>query len=281
MARLFVHAAAPALATLLLAACAAAGAGRVEEAGPAPAPAETADPAVSAGDTAAGSAAGGTAGRPGSVQAAVARVIDGDTLVLRGGSRVRLVQIDATELGSGECYSRKAARVLRELLPAGTAVRLEADPSLDAVDGYGRLLRYVFRGKLNVNLELVRRGAATVWFYRGDRGRYAARLLAAARAARAARRGMWGSCQVVWDPEGPATAYGGGSSPPPTAGDGGGAGGSGGGSAGSGCHPSYDPCLPIVDDLDCGEIDDSLKPIHVLGDDPYRLDGDHDGLGCE
>jgi Staphylococcal nuclease homologue len=42
-----------------------------------------------------------------------------------------------------------------------------------------------------VNLELVRRGAAAPYFYRGDRGRYASQLMAAARAARAAKRGLW------------------------------------------------------------------------------------------
>jgi len=34
---------------------------------------------------------------------------------------------------------------------------------------------------------------------------------------------------------------------------------------GSGCEPGYSPCLPIVSDLDCGDISDSLKPIHVTG----------------
>lgn len=203
----------------------------------------------------------------------VSRVIDGDTIALTSGQRVRLVQIDSTELGTGECYSRKAAQVLRSLLPAGTTIRLEADPRLDRVDRYGRLLRYVHRGRLNVNLELVRRGAATVWFYDGERGRYAGRLLAAAQRAREQRLGMWGSCQVAWDPTGPATTAGGGSpppapSPPPTP-------------TAEGCAPGYSPCLPIVPDLDCGDIADELKPIRVTGDDPYGLDGNDDGLGCE
>ncbi|MFN2466648.1 MAG: thermonuclease family protein [Gaiellaceae bacterium] len=101
---------------------------------------------------------------------------------------MRLVQIDSPEVGTGECYSRAAARELRRLLPAGTPISLEADPRLDAVDRYGRLLRYVRRDGLNVNIELVRRGAATVWFYDRARGRYAERLLAAARTARAGRR---------------------------------------------------------------------------------------------
>ena len=66
-------------------------------------------------------------------------------------------------------------------------------------------LRYVWRGGANVNVELVRRGAATVWFYDSERGKYASRLLAAARQARAERRGFWGACKAVWNPYEPAT----------------------------------------------------------------------------
>lgn len=51
--------------------------------------------------------------------------------------------------------------------------------------------------------------------------------------------------------------------------------------SGAACEPGYSPCLRITSDLDCGEIADSLKPIHVTGSDPYRLDADGDGLGCE
>jgi endonuclease YncB( thermonuclease family) len=136
----------------------------------------------------------------------VAWVSDGDTIVLTNRAHVRLVQIDTPEVGSGECYSRAAARELRRLLPIGSSVRLEADPRLDRVDRYGRQLRYVWRGGMNVNVELVRRGAATVWFYDGDRGKYASKLLAAARQARAERRGFWGACKAVWNPKAPATA---------------------------------------------------------------------------
>jgi micrococcal nuclease len=124
----------------------------------------------------------------------VAGVTDGDTLRLDDGTRVRLVQIDAPELGSGECYSRKSASVLARLAPVGSGVRLRADPALDRTDRYGRALRYVFRGGTNVNVALVRRGAAAPWFFDGDRGRYADRLLAAAEEAKAAGRGLWGAC---------------------------------------------------------------------------------------
>jgi hypothetical protein len=36
-----------------------------------------------------------------------------------------------------------------------------------------------------------------------------------------------------------------------------------------------------VTDLECSQIPDSKKPIRVTGSDPYRLDADGNGLGCE
>jgi micrococcal nuclease len=123
----------------------------------------------------------------------VARVADGDTLTLTSGSRVRLLQIDSPEVGTGECYARGARGELLRLAPVGSRVALEADPALDRVDRYGRLLRYVKHGTLDVNLELVRRGAAAPYFFGGDRGRYASRLMAAAVVARAHKRGLWGA----------------------------------------------------------------------------------------
>jgi len=120
--------------------------------------------------------------------------VDGDTLRLRDGAYVRLLQIDAPEPFERECYGHGATRALVVILPPGTAVRLDADPQLDRADRYGRLLRYAFRGSLNVNLALVERGAAAPYFYRRERGRYAGALLAAARRAKAARLGLWGAC---------------------------------------------------------------------------------------
>jgi endonuclease YncB( thermonuclease family) len=133
----------------------------------------------------------------------VERVGDGDTLDIRTGERVRLVQIDAPELGEGECYARESKRELERLAPSGRRVELEADPTLDDVDRYGRLLRYVDVADTNVNVELVRRGAAAPYFHRGERGLYADELLDAVAEARTASRGMWGACRVAWDPSGP------------------------------------------------------------------------------
>jgi micrococcal nuclease len=204
--------------------------------------------------------------------AVVASVYDGDTLTLRDGRRVRLLQIDTPELGSGECYSRAARTALVALAPLGKTVLLEADPALDRVDRYGRLLRYVKRNGVNVNLELTWRGAAAPYFYRGDRGRYAGWLLRAAQNAKAAKRGLWTACpRTVLDPfravstgqSGPPS-----STSPPT--------GKCDPNYAGGCVPPYPP------DLDCADIRAlGIAPVRVVGSDPHRLDGDHDGLGCE
>ena len=54
-----------------------------------------------------------------------------------------------------------------------------------------------------------------------------------------------------------------------------------GNTTGAGCQPGYSPCLPRVADLNCADIPASKKPVRVTGDDPYRLDGDGDGIACE
>jgi micrococcal nuclease len=123
--------------------------------------------------------------------------------------RVRLVQIDAPELGEGECYGVEARAALEQLAPRGTELELEADPRLDDADRYGRLLRYVHGGATNLNVELVRRGAAAPYFRHGVEGRYAAELLAAVAVARTARRGMWGNCRVSWVADAPVDTHSG------------------------------------------------------------------------
>jgi endonuclease YncB( thermonuclease family) len=202
----------------------------------------------------------------------VARIIDGDTLELRNGDTIRLVQIDAPET-NGECYATQSTKALRSLLPRGAEVRLESDPRLDNRDRYGRLLRYLFREGQSVNLALVKQGAASVWFYQGDRGRYWRELKRAADNAQAKERGAWGACQAsgnyltAWrvrqKPE---------QKPAQPA---------------SNCHPSYKgACLdPTASDYDCaGGSGDGPKYtgfVRVVGYDEYDLDADSDGSGCE
>jgi endonuclease YncB( thermonuclease family) len=218
--------------------------------------------------------------------AVVGSVSDGDTLRLDDGQRVRLVQIDSPEAGSGECYSRAARTALLRLTPIGSVVLLKTDPTLDQVDRYGRLLRYVYRNGVNVNMQMVQLGAAAPYFYRGDRGRYASRLMATAVSARAARRGLWGACpQTLLNPSlavdtgrsgppaSPSRTIPAPTTPlpvvPPAAGK---------------CDPNYTGgCVPpYPPDVDCADIRAlGIAPIRVIGNDVHRLDGDDDGWGCD
>ncbi len=132
-------------------------------------------------------------------------VADGDTVDLTNGAKIRLVQIDTPEVYfSPECYGKQASAITKRLLPAGTPVRLTVEGATDRVDEYGRLLRYVVRAQdgLNVNVYLVRVGAAAPYFYDGRRGRYAALLERLARRARARHLGLWGACpRTPYDPD--------------------------------------------------------------------------------
>ena len=52
------------------------------------------------------------------------------------------------------------------------------------------------------------------------------------------------------------------------------------------CTPGYDPCIPPGPDVDCaGGSGNGPRyvdgPVSVTGSDPYGLDADHDGIGCE
>ena len=124
----------------------------------------------------------------------VSKVVDGDTITMSNGEKVRLIQIDTPELASKECYGIQAKSELSKLLSQAGEVSLISDPNLDEVDKYGRLLRYVFIGNTNLNLKLIEIGAAAPYFYRGEKGVYAAQLLKAAQTAQKRKLGMWGMC---------------------------------------------------------------------------------------
>jgi micrococcal nuclease len=132
--------------------------------------------------------------------ATVTRVVDGDTVEVRIGGEpetVRLIGIDTPESVArdrpDECFGQEASERTADLLPAGTAVRLERD--VEARDRYGRLLAYVHRSSdgLMVNRDLVAGGYAEASPYPPNTTRQA-ELAAAQVEARRTRAGLWGAC---------------------------------------------------------------------------------------
>ncbi len=127
--------------------------------------------------------------RPPAGTVLVSRVVDGDTVVLAGGERIRYIGIDTPEVtGTPERFGREAVRFNRRLVE-GRRVRLERDAS--ERDRFDRLLRYVYAGGVMVNAELVREGYARSLVFPPDT-RYAACYEALEEEAREDGRGMWG-----------------------------------------------------------------------------------------
>jgi endonuclease YncB( thermonuclease family) len=203
----------------------------------------------------------------------VTKVTDGDTITLSTGKKVRLLQIDTPELSQAECYGQEARNALVSLLNTPGQISLMPDPNLDQVDRYGRLLRYVFIGKININLKLVEIGAAAPYFYRGEKGRYSTQILKAAQSAKYKSLGLWKSCPgTKLSPTDAVTTI---RTVVRTI--------SSATSKGVKCDPNYVGCIPVsTSDLDCTDIKLlGLAPVKVIGIDVHRLDRDGDGIGCD
>ena len=135
-------------------------------------------------------------------QAVVVRLVDGDTVVLRGRgtgplaaepTRVRVLLVDTPEVhGEQECFGEQASDRAAELLPDGADVRVQADR--DPLDRYDRALLHVWADGVNVGEQLVREGLAEVLVVPPN-DRYVEQFDAAEQEARAGGRGLWSACR--------------------------------------------------------------------------------------
>lgn len=190
----------------------------------------------------------------------VARIVDGDTIELGNGETVRLVGIDTPEVG--ECGFEEASANLSNLI-LGKMVRLGM--SDEDRDSYGRLLRYVDLGDMDAGQRLIKNGRAIAAYDSRDGYGFHPRETTYI----ASDRGSTDLCRMQTGqqaaPE-PAPQP----KPQPLMG--------GNENAGGNCASGYSPCLPVVADLNCDDVD---GPVRVTGSDPYGLDADGDGVGCD
>ncbi len=133
-------------------------------------------------------------------QAFIKRVIDGDTIELTDGRKLRYIGINAPESVDPRrpiaCFGKEAYEYNKKLVE-GKEVEIEKDVS--DTDKYGRLLRYVYVGetgeeKIFINEKLVRDGYASVSTYPPDI-KFQKLFLEAEKAAREAKRGLWDKCR--------------------------------------------------------------------------------------
>jgi micrococcal nuclease len=144
---------------------------------------------ITACDTSEGSSCGPT-------QAVVARVVDGDTVELEDGSRVRYLMIDTPEStqGKDDCFGVESTE-LNRMLVEGKSVTLRYDA--ECTDRYDRLLAYIEVDGREINSLLVQRGAACVLHIPPNGADRVDEFEALEDEARDAMVGVWGACEDV------------------------------------------------------------------------------------
>lgn len=131
----------------------------------------------------------------------VTKVTDGDTIHVSKNEAetvIRMIGINAPESNGPyrdrECYGPEASDQLKELLPLGSVVIIETDPSQDLYDRYDRLLGYVILGEVNINEAMIKLGAAKEYTY--DKPyRYQQNFRSAEREAEIEGLGLWSVCE--------------------------------------------------------------------------------------
>ena len=205
-------------------------------------------------------------GRPASALLQPARGGDGDSWRDTAGQEYRLGLVNTPE--RGECYAREATAERT----ARTAAGFRAAGY--STDGHGRSVAVVTTADgVNLSVHLARHGFADDRYlarFRHENPALAEELDAAFAAAKREGAGLWSACRQPG--QGDAAA-------PPAAAE----------PTGDGCHPDYLGCVPVqgdgsgrghANDLDCGDLSGPVR-LRAVGVDPYRLDADGDGVGCD
>jgi micrococcal nuclease len=153
------------------------------------------------------------AGSPGTYLAAsVTEVVDGDTLhvsIAGGADKVRVIGIDTPETNKPatplECFALAATAAAEALLPQGSEIRLQLDPTQAKRDRFDRLLAHVFLadGRLFAEV-MIEAGFGIHYVYGGVPSIYATRLAAAQERARTSGAGLWAAGTCHGDPHLPA-----------------------------------------------------------------------------
>ncbi len=124
--------------------------------------------------------------------ALVARAIDGDTVELDTGERVRYLMVDTPESTTElECYGENAKTFNRDLVE-GKQVTLRYD--VEREDRFGRTLAYVTVDGDEVNTLIIERGFGCVLYIEPNGTDRLDEFQDLEAAARQANRGLWGAC---------------------------------------------------------------------------------------
>jgi micrococcal nuclease len=128
--------------------------------------------------------------------AVVDHVIDGDTIVLDDGQRIRYLLVDTPESTNGEndCFGVEA-RDYNHTLVTGRTITMAYDEVCQ--DRYGRLLAYVSVDDVEVNRTLLENGFACILHIPPNGNDRVAEYQALEDMAKADDVGMWNACGTV------------------------------------------------------------------------------------
>jgi len=118
-------------------------------------------------------------------------VIDGDTIILHTGDKVRLKGIDAPELHHpvipAQRFGQEAKKYLENQIK-GKQIMLEFDTG-DSKDMYDRALAYVFLNNTDINGDMVRMGYAYAYVFKPHKREKEYKMFETE--AREKKRGLW------------------------------------------------------------------------------------------
>jgi micrococcal nuclease len=139
---------------------------------------------------------GETGSECGPTSAVVSRVIDGDTVELENGLKIRYLMVNAPETTSGknECYGSNAVMFNTDLVLNKT-VELEYD--VECQDRFQRTLAYVSVGGVEVNALMLERGYGCLLHIPPDGDDRLTEYKALETAAKTAKKGLWGVCDPI------------------------------------------------------------------------------------
>lgn len=134
--------------------------------------------------------------RCGPSSALVTRVIDGDTIELADGTKIRYLMVDTPEStgGKDDCFGAEVTLFNQDLV-LNEEVTLLYDQ--ECTDHFGRLLAWVWVGDREVNSLLVERGYACVLYVSPNGKDRKDEFEALEAQAKADGKGMWAACQEV------------------------------------------------------------------------------------
>jgi micrococcal nuclease len=179
----------------------------------------------------------------------VTNVIDGDTIYIDTGEKVRLICIDTSE--SGEAGYQEAKEFLQDLI-LYKEVKLTKDVS--ETDKYGRLLRYIYtKDGAFVNELIALEGYGRAYPYPPDTA-LCSKIIEAENIAKSQKIGIWAGEEIEYE-EGPSksdTEYV--------------------------CDSNIYNCDDFITHAEAQAV---FKACGGSSNDIHRLDGDNDGLACE